>query len=186
LFWPHSPGIVGIDCHLADGSIGEPVMTICKSTIATRPMKFSISAATEIEFYGDRHIHSYVSHQFSGYSGSRLELVARARQFSSFILIVGKIISADKFDPKCAIIIKDKDELKIPLDMNTVCVFICLFVCLFVLFILFCFTSEILVTYFKIPTPKEFRDAIESLSPEQQVCIISICVNVCFGCLTYS
>jgi len=52
--------------------------------------------------------------------------------------VVGKIISADKFDPKCAIIIKDKDELKIPLDMNT------------------------------IPTPKEFRDAIESLSPEQQ------------------
>jgi len=67
-----------------------------------------------------------------------LNLIARARQFSSFILVVGKIISAEKFDPKCAIIIKDKDELDIPLDMNT------------------------------IPTPKEFRDAIESLSPEQQ------------------
>jgi hypothetical protein len=118
---------VGIDCHLADGSIGEPIMTLCKSTQATRPMKFSISAATEIEFYGDRHIHSYVSHQFSGFSGARLELVARARQFSSFILVVGKIVSADKFDPKCAIIIKDKDELKIPLDMNTVCLFIVIY-----------------------------------------------------------
>ena len=52
--------------------------------------------------------------------------------------MVGRITSATAFDPKYAIIVKDKDLLKIPLSMTT------------------------------IPTPKEFKDAIESLSPEQQ------------------
>lgn len=76
-------------------------------------------------------------------------MTSRSRQFSCFILLVGRIISADIFDPKSAIIIQNKDELKIPLELET------------------------------IPTPKEFADAIgnckkseanlkASLSPEQQ------------------
>merc|ERR1719443_1611643 len=48
------------------------------------------------------------------------------------------MISATTFDPKYAMIVQNKDELTIPLNMST------------------------------IPTPKEFKDAIESLSPEQQ------------------
>merc|ERR1712127_874450 len=64
--------------------------------------------------------------------------VARAKQFSSFILLAGKITAADQFEPTAAVIVKDKDDLAIPLLLET------------------------------IPTPKEFRDAIESLSPEQQ------------------
>lgn len=56
----------------------------------------------------------------------------------SFILVVGRMLSGDSFDPKHAIILQNKDELKIPLLLET------------------------------IPTPKEFKDAIESLSPEQQ------------------
>lgn len=56
----------------------------------------------------------------------------------SFILLVGRITSADHFEPKYATLIQNKDELKIPLLLET------------------------------IPTAKEFKDAIESLSPEQQ------------------
>lgn len=52
--------------------------------------------------------------------------------------MVGKIISEDTFDPTYAIIVKNKDLVKIPLNLET------------------------------IPTPKEFKDAISSLSPEQQ------------------
>merc|ERR1712137_886985 len=52
--------------------------------------------------------------------------------------MVGRILSNDLFDPKAAIIIQNKDDLNIPLMMEA------------------------------IPTPKEFQDAIESLSPEQQ------------------
>ena len=51
---------------------------------------------------------------------------------------MGRIVSADLFDPKYATIIQNKDEFKIPLLLET------------------------------LPTPKEFKDAIQSLSPEQQ------------------
>ena len=54
------------------------------------------------------------------------------------LVLVGRIVSADTFNPKYAAIVQNKDELTIPLDMST------------------------------IPTPKEFKDAIVSLSPEQQ------------------
>ncbi len=47
-------------------------------------------------------------------------MVARARQFSSFILLVGSIASADVFLPKYAIIIKNKDDLKIPLMLEQI------------------------------------------------------------------
>lgn len=59
-------------------------------------------------------------------------------QFSSFVLLVGRVASSDLFEPKHAIIIKDKDDLLIPLLADP------------------------------LPTAGEFRDAISSLSPEQQ------------------
>merc|ERR1719189_129797 len=46
--------------------------------------------------------------------------------------------SATSLEPTFAAIVQNKDELSIPLELST------------------------------IPTPKEFKDAIESLSPEQQ------------------
>ncbi len=92
----------------------------------------------QVTFNGDRFLHGWVSHQFSGQSGASLQLVARARQFSSYIVLVGSIGSAELFMPKYGIIVQNKDELLLPLLLET------------------------------IPTPKEFRDAIESLSPEQQ------------------
>jgi len=83
-------------------------------------------------------LHAWISHQFSGQETLALALMARARQFSSFILLVGRIVSADVFEPKHGIIVQNKDLVAIPLMLE------------------------------QIPTPKEFRDAIESLSPEQQ------------------
>ena len=77
-------------------------------------------------------------HRFEGQAPPRLTLVAKARQFSSFVLLVGKIASATEFEPTGAMIVKNRDDLKIPLLLET------------------------------IPTPKEFKDAIESLSPEQR------------------
>jgi len=53
-------------------------------------------------------------------------------------MLVGKVVAADRFEPAAAIIVQNKDDLVIPLLLET------------------------------IPTPKEFKDAIESLSPEQQ------------------
>lgn len=141
----HFPeGTVGIDGQLADGSTTSPIYTLVHHSFASpsdphaKPMKFPISAATNVAFFGDRYLHSYVSHQFSGQNGSSLSLVARARQFSSYILLVGTITGAGLFEAKQALIIENKDDLKIPLLLET------------------------------IPSAKEFKDAIESLSPEQQ------------------
>merc|ERR1719183_2010952 len=101
-------------------------------------MDFALSASSSVTFGGDKYLHAWLQHQFSGQTGASLSLVSRARQFSSMIVVVGRISSARTFDPKYAAIVQNKDELKIPLELST------------------------------IPTPKEFKDAIESLSPEQQ------------------
>ncbi len=45
---------------------------------------------------------------------------ARARQFSSFIVVVGKMLSGDTFDAKHALIVRDKDDLRIPLLCETI------------------------------------------------------------------
>ena len=65
-------------------------------------------------------------------------MVATARQFSSYIVLLGSISSATTFEPKFAVMLQNKDELTIPLLLET------------------------------IPNAKQFRDSIDSLSPEQQ------------------
>ncbi|MBL4848360.1 MAG: hypothetical protein JKY65_22805 [Planctomycetes bacterium] len=114
-----------------------PIATLVQRREASQPMSFPLDAATRVSFLGERYLHAWVAHQFSGFSET-LTLIARARQFSSYILLLGRISSADTFEPSHAIIVQNKDVLEIPLDLE------------------------------QIPTPKEFRDAIESLSPEQQ------------------
>merc|ERR1719240_1914107 len=63
---------------------------------------------------------------------------ASARQFSSWILVLGTVTAVDEFTPAHAIVVSNKDEIIIPLLLDP------------------------------LPAPKQFRDAIESLSPEQQ------------------
>jgi len=139
----HSPeGTVSIEQEITggggDSNIAAPIVTLVSHSDRPQHMQFPLSASTSVTFGGDKYLHAWLSHKFSGETGARLSLVSRARQFSSMIVLVGRISSARTFDPKYAAIVQNKDELKIPLDMST------------------------------IPTPKEFKDAIESLSPQQQ------------------
>jgi len=131
-------GTVGIDFQLADGSIPLPVNTIVRHTRPSKHMQFPINASTKVSFGGDRYIHALVQSKFSEELGLELKLKATARQFSIFMLLVGKIASADLFEPTYAMIVQNKDEFIIPLDFEY------------------------------IPPPKAFKDAISSLSPEQQ------------------
>jgi ubiquitin len=101
-------------------------------------MRFAINASTDVHFLGQRYLHAYTAHCFSNSRPPSLQLVARARQFSSFIMVVGKMGAADVFDPSAAMIVRNRDMINIPLLLET------------------------------MPTPTEFRDAIESMSPEQQ------------------
>lgn len=135
----HYPeGILAIEGQTAGESMPDPLATTVVHRPASRPMTFALDASARVSFLGDRYLHAFVLHQFSGRSDLAVSLVARARQFSSFILLVGRIASADVFEPKFGIVLQNKDLLRIPLMLE------------------------------QIPTPKEFRDAISSLSPEQQ------------------
>mmetsp|Transcript_2711 Transcript_2711/g.9870 ORF Transcript_2711/g.9870 Transcript_2711/m.9870 type:complete len:1019 (-) Transcript_2711:1160-4216(-) len=146
----HPEGTLSLVSSVDGGSSQEPIQTLLVAAHSSAaaaaggdapppPMTFPLSAASVVEFRGDRFLHGYVAHAFGpGASSKSLSLVARARQFSSFILLVGTLASATEFNPKAAAIVKDKDELTVPLGLET------------------------------LPTPKEFKDAIASLSPEQQ------------------
>jgi hypothetical protein len=133
----HDPeGVLTIEA--GRGTAEAAISTTVRHTEAQRPMSFAIDASSRVSFGGDRHLHAWISHQFSGQPSPALTLHARARQFSSFIVLVGRISSSDTFEPRLGVIVQNKDLVKIPLLLE------------------------------QIPTPKEFRDAIESLSPEQQ------------------
>ena len=119
--------------------LDAPIFTLSKlSERNSNLMQFPLNSTTTIKFGGSRSLHTWLSHSFSDSPTTSLKLLAQARQFSSYIVLIGRISSATIFDPKYAIIVQNKDEITIPLSLRT------------------------------IPTPKEFKDAIQSLSPEQQ------------------
>lgn len=125
---------VGLD----DAQIKVPIVTFAKCTTHQVPMTFPLDASTKATFTGDVHLHGWLCHRFSGQSSPEICLTSRARQFSSMLVMVGRITSATHFEPTHAAIVQNKDQLTIPLELSM------------------------------IPTPKEFRDAISSLSPEMQ------------------
>jgi len=133
----HSPeGQIQIET--AEVTPAEPIYTVSQHTENAPHMEFALNATTTVKFGGERHLHGWMAHRFSGQALPELKLVAEARQFSSYIVLIGRIASAKLFQPKYGFIVQNKDEFRIPLDLE------------------------------QIPTAKEFKDAISSLSPEQQ------------------
>jgi hypothetical protein len=133
----------------------EPIQTWVRSISGkdAPSIYVPIDAAVSVEISGDRFVHGWMQHRFAARSPvvpkmpysrpvdpqlAEYQLTCRARQFSSFLLILGTMSGPNTFDPKEAIVIQNKDEVLIPL-MTTV-----------------------------LPSAKEFKDAIKSLSPEQQ------------------
>ena len=100
-------------------------------------MKFALSASADVVMKGSCFVHFYQRSQFSDASPAEYALHARARQFSSFILLLGRIGGNNLFLPEHALVIKNKDDLRIPLLLKT------------------------------IPSPGEFKKAVQSMSPEQ-------------------
>ena len=100
------------------------------------PMYIPINSATTVNFKGQIYLHSWMLQRFQ--RKFEFHLAARARQFSSFLLLIGKVSGPDVFDPEHGIVLQNKDEVLIPLMLD------------------------------ELPSAKEFKDAIKSLSPEQQ------------------
>ena len=132
--------------HYPEGTVAmekesnEPIFTLTRhmSEEQSVPMTFQINAATNITFNGSRYLHAFVANKFGQQGDTPLKLVAHARQFSCFMILLGRIGPGNTFQPKHAVLLENKDDLKIPITLE------------------------------HLPTPKEFKDAIESLSPEQQ------------------
>jgi hypothetical protein len=118
-----------------------PIETLVQAVAPDKvpSMSIPVDAATSVDLEGQVYLHGWMQHvwQESGHGKSH-RIVARAHEFSRFLLIVGTMGGPNVFVPKHAIILKDKDEVIIPL------------------------LADIL------PSAKEFKDAIASLSPEQQ------------------
>jgi len=139
----HAPdGTLSIETCSSGGMKGGGQPVHMHTTVAVidpaAPMSFAINASTRASFTGVRYMHALVAQQFGPEPSAPLALVARARQFSSFLMLVGKMGAAHSFEPAAAIILQNKDHLVIPLLLE------------------------------QLPTAAAFRDAIESLSPEQQ------------------
>ena len=135
----HFPeGTVSIGATNDRATPAQPIRMITRYVSQGHAMKIPLNAASNITFTGARYIHAHLNHWFEGESDMKLVLNARARAFSSFILAIGRIPVTDVFEPEMAMIIKNEDDLSIPLMFE------------------------------KLPTPNEFKDAIASFSPEQQ------------------
>ena len=61
-----------------------------------------------VSFGGERLLHAWLRHGFSGQPPPQLHLVARAQQFSSYIVLAGRLVSATKFEPSCAVIVQNR------------------------------------------------------------------------------
>lgn len=79
-----------------------------------------------------------MQNQFASDVGVSLSLTARTRQFSSYILVLGTLLNNRELQPKAAILLQNKDEILLSVLTET------------------------------IPTPKEFKERISSISPEMQ------------------
>lgn len=135
----HSPeGILSLEASPADGSIVEPMQTLVSKSELEKPMEFVIGAGTRIRYTGQMHLHGLLLHQFADETGVSVRLNARARQFCSFLVLVGRITGPEQFDPQFGMVVQNKDDLTIPLDLET------------------------------IPSAGEFKAATISISPEQQ------------------
>ena len=95
--------------------------------LLAKAMSFPLSASTTVSFTGPVHLHGWLCHSFSGQTGSGLFLKSRARwdlfffwgdrwperQFSSMLVLVGRVTSATSFDPTYAAIIQNKARFRV-------------------------------------------------------------------------
>jgi hypothetical protein len=97
--------------------LNESVMTFVRHVETCSPINVPINASTTVILNSNVYLHGLLMHKFSD-SSSDLSLNVRARQFSSYILLIGNMTSIDTFSPKYGVIVKDKDEILIPLLAN--------------------------------------------------------------------
>ena len=117
-----------------------PVLALSRAVpdFGDRLLRIPIDAATVLSAKASTYAHAITARSWGRRSPPPLTLALNARQFSSFVVLLGTVTASDEFEPARAVVVSNKDEVLIPLLLEP------------------------------LPAPKAFRDAIESLSPEQQ------------------
>eukprot|EP01094_Clydonella_sp_ATCC50884_P013701 TRINITY_DN2397_c0_g2_i1.p1 TRINITY_DN2397_c0_g2~~TRINITY_DN2397_c0_g2_i1.p1 ORF type:complete len:1085 (-),score=448.58 TRINITY_DN2397_c0_g2_i1:334-3534(-) len=131
-------GEVQISCAVDGGGAMRPATTMVRCVPAPRPIRMEVEGGVVLRCSGPQYVHAMVGHRFSQQAEPRFELSARARPFSSFVLLVGRVTAADAFTPSAALVVKNKDDVVLPLLMDM------------------------------IPSAKAFKRATQSMSEEQQ------------------
>lgn len=85
----------------------ECIQTHARQVNLKTSLKIPLTASTILELTGSQFLHGYMNHRFESSSKSH-QLVARARQFSSFIMVIGNMAGASILEPKDAIIVLNK------------------------------------------------------------------------------
>lgn len=112
--------------------------TFSSSTPGVHAVQFVLNAATTVQMRARCHLHGFVAHQFGPGAHDQLQLCVRARQFSCYILLMGRLLGPTLFSPDFALLVMNKDDVEIALQAVT------------------------------IPSAQEFAEAVESLSVDQQ------------------
>ena len=90
----HYPeGSLSIDVQYPAESCSQSIVTHVRHFQPEYPTQFALDASTKISVFGQRFIHGRMCHKSSDSPDLQLSLNARARQFSSFIVLVGNIAS---------------------------------------------------------------------------------------------
>ncbi len=125
------------DGFLSIEEASEEIRTVV-SRLRMPPMQFVLNSACSVSFTGEQFLHVWVRHAFGDTPPSKLVMHARARPFSSFLVLLGRLQGSTEFAVECGMLLQGADAFSIPLNL------------------------------FVLPTAQQFSAAISSLSQVQQ------------------
>jgi len=117
------------------GFFSKPIKAFSNSVKGS--ISFKLTASIDVTIEGDKNIHGWLRNQFLEDKTENI-LIARSKCYSGFILVIGSLLDDNTMSVDHAIIVKNQNEILIPLILET------------------------------IPSAKTFKKAVESLSEEQR------------------
>jgi hypothetical protein len=117
----------------------HPIFTYAKKCGENVSLSFPLNPGTTVSLQSQMYVHGWLLMTFDGMSEiATTTLHAQTRKFGGYILLVGRVTSSTTFEPVASIVIRNNDDVTIPLRLE------------------------------QIPTAKEFEDFVTSLSPQQR------------------
>jgi hypothetical protein len=93
----------------------------------TSKIGFDINASTRVTLGGDVMLHAWLRHEFEdGLGYGAFSLIAQARQFSGFVVLIGPIVTANTLVAEHAFIVQNKDEVMDLIRSSATIIFVCL------------------------------------------------------------